>query len=540
MVKEKEFKIVLKDYIQTYNKVRLDQNQIAKIINLIKGSASDEAFITASQMNDFYCSLPLEFDWINVNIFEKQIAGNQEKMSIQSTQIGQKVEEDLQKKLEQVKKKENKEEKKLSKNPNFLKIFIESADYKAQKKQRMPINFRSFFLNPTDGEINAFGGDEKKPIQLKSNLDEKGEGPLTLSFGGETIMMHCALIIDETVIRLEGKTKEGPEKLRIYFELDYWFGYYEEEDVLKNMNVFLKIVGNDVVGISTDDKGVACWQGTLEKKELRIKKKYIDKHEVSYEGFLKGAAGSSEIKGNWSYQDTDGIFYLSQQLFLESDEDDEFDLDAWDESSESNEQGVERNLEESVREIEGREAFATCHQGHPLQWTKIHLQGLYSCDNCNRCIDLSTSRWHCKNCDFDICGICKKAPLDEIEEEEPFVSCNRGHPLNWTENSGYREGIYQCDNCMENKMLSMGRWHCSKCKYDICGKCRKLPFENAQTCGENHILNWSVSQGNYPIPLYECNICSRSGKSTLKGRWHCSECCFDLCPKCRPKEDSNY
>ena len=86
------------------------------------------------------------------------------------------------------------------------------------------------------------------------------------------------------------------------------------------MNVFLKIVGNNVVGLSTDTIGVACWQGTLKNKNLNLKKKYLDKHVVIYQGGLKEAAGSSEIKGKWNYGEYKGDFYLSQQLLNEEEE----------------------------------------------------------------------------------------------------------------------------------------------------------------------------------------------------------------------------
>lgn len=425
-------------------------------MNLIKGTdPTNEGFINASQVNDFYCSLPLEIDWMNVTTAEKEITDEQNQRVVQAAQIRQKVEEDLQKKVEKVKETENDEEKKLSQNSNYLKIFIQSADYKAQKKQEIPMNFRSFFMNPTDGEIVAFGGDEKKPIRLKGNLDENGSGTLTFVFGEEKIEMQCSLIVEETTIRLEG-TKQK-RKIRIYFELDYWFGYYEEEGTPENMNVFLKIVGNNVVGLSTDTVGVACWQGTLKNKNLNLKKKYLDKHVVIYQGGLKEAAGSSEIKGKWNFGEYKGDFYLSQQLLNEEEEENE---DAEEEAA------------------------------------------------------------------------------NEEEEGETFVNCAEGHPLKWA-TSSYSGGAdsYGCDNCGEGGNTSTGRWHCSKCKYDICGKCRKIPLEHAKKCKNNHVLTWSAAQGNYICPLYNCDVCRDSHKSTSKGRWHCSKCSFDLCPNCRGREE---
>ena len=469
-MKEQVFQINLKEYIDAYHKVQLNKSQVSKIMNLIKGTDPSNAdYINASQVNDFYCSLPLEIDWTNVTTAEKEITVEQKKRVVQATEIRQKDEENLQKKIEKVKKIENDDEKKLSKDPNYLKIFIESADYKTKSKQRIPISFRSFFLNPADGEIAAFGGDENKPISLSGNLDGKGSGPLTLVYGEKTIEMESSLIVKETTIRLQGK-HEG-KKIRIYFELDYWFGYFEEEGNPQNMNVFLKIVGNDVVGLSTDSEGVACWQGSLKSNRLNIKKKYIDKHVMTYQGDLKGWMGSLEIKGKWNYERNDGDFYLSQQFFIDEDDDeDEDDFMFGNDSSEEVEKDEENRRSEKVGEPE--------------------------------------------------------------EDEETFVSCDRGHHLKWSNSSN--RGGYACENCMDNGEESAGRWHCKNCNYNICGLCRKIPLENAKRCKNNHILVWNAS--NDPYPAFDCDICRRS-KMSLKGRWHCSQCTFDLCHKCREREE---
>ena len=459
----------MKEYIATYYKVQLNEIQVSQIMNLIKGTdPTNEGYINASQVNDFYCSLPLEIDWTNLTTSEKEVNDEQKQRVVQPTEIRKKVEENIQKKIEKVKKIENDDEKKLSKDPNYLKIFIESVYYETKNKQKIDLSLGSFFLNPTDGKIAAFGGDENKPISLSGNLDEKGTGLLTLVFGEEKIEMQASLIVEETTIRLQGKHEEN--KIIIFFKLDYWFGYFEKEGIPQNMNVFIKIVGNDVEGLSTDSEGVACWQGTLKNNRLNIKQKYINKHVRTYEGDLKGRVGSPEIKGEWNNGKNNGDFYLSPQFFNVEEFGEDKDEKKYGNESEEVKKNEENRRSEKVGELK--------------------------------------------------------------EEAEKIVKCDRGHLLKWS-NSRNRV-VYACDKCMDKGDETAGRWHCLDCDYNVCGFCRKIPLENAKKCKNNHILVWTVS--NDPYPTFCCDIC-RCSKISLKGRWHCSQCKFDLCHKCRGREE---
>ena len=163
-----------------------------------------------------------------------------------------------------------------------------------------------------------------------------------------------------------------------------------------------------------------------------------------YQGYLKGAVGSSEIKGKCSYGKSEENFYLSQHLLLESD-DDEFE-DSSDQAGKSDLRRGEGKEEESGEAMKGREAFVNCSQGHTLQWTNSSHPGghSYGCNNCRKSgYDTSAGKWHCSRCKYDICGNYRNKSLNEVEEEEeeePFINCAIGHHLKWVVNLEYPEG----------------------------------------------------------------------------------------------------
>lgn len=171
--------------------------------------------------------------------------------------------------------------------------------------------------------------------------------------------------------------------------------------------------------------------------------------------------------------------------------------------------------------------------------------------------------------------------------------CSQGDPLEWTP-TGYPSGKFICDLCKSEKDCLPNRWHCSRCKYDVCAACmpgplpQQMPYQPGQMpsyqvpggtmpsgpipirtlpmqlkpgqvfggkiipeqpglphsawqpappvsrCNNSHPLQWN-DKSNYAAGKYVCDKC-RSSLDCDKGRWSCSECEYDLCPDCKTKE----
>lgn len=81
----------------------------------------------------------------------------------------------------------------------------------------------------------------------------------------------------------------------------------------------------------------------------------------------------------------------------------------------------------------------------------------------------------------------------------------------------------RCDICGQLPKLK-----CSLCKFVLCGDCR--------ICLKKHFLVKIVELfkacTSYYNNGYKCDTCQESKTVDDDGIWHCTECKYDICPKC--------
>ena len=178
-----------------------------------------------------------------------------------------------------------------------------------------------------------------------------------------------------------------------------------------------------------------------------------------------------------------------------------------------------------------------CTQSHKLQWTDDrtidYFGNKYRCDLCGSVYFCDSKRWWCKICSYDLCPSCRPYKPPSPSPSPPLSSslsktCDNGHELAWrTEDYDLSPG-YICNGCTARLPCRSGRWQCPLCKYDLCPYC-----STNLVCKNNHTLIWySKEREDYDYaPEYECNGCNSINESKL-GRWHCSDCFYNLCVNC--------
>lgn len=113
------------------------------------------------------------------------------------------------------------------------------------------------------------------------------------------------------------------------------------------------------------------------------------------------------------------------------------------------------------------------------------------------------------------------------------TTCEKGHPLVsqsfdelCQENDAYENG-YRCDVC-DGCYEGKSILHCSQCGFDVCPKC-------SNSCEEGHpLVKLTVDELCYEnseyINGYWCDLCGAHNDSGSV--CHCGQCCFDMCPEC--------
>lgn len=445
-ISQKKFENIFNDYLEGFKEVKLKPNELKKIITMIKGpDAKEEDEINARLVNQFFESLPLDVHWNNLGVIEKQVEIEQKKRETEIQQIREQAEKTLDDKVKKIESQSTDEEKSLEKNNSFIRYLVKQA-WIQTKQRKNDILFRNIFINAKKGDIQGFGGDKKSNFKLNGEIETQGKLKMELSYdNGTKTEIEGKIIIEETVISIQGKFKGG--KIKIILDLEYWFGYYEQDGDQTDMQTFLKIVGKNVSGISYDEVGLALWKGTLTTTDLNMKKSYVLKHDVKYSGKIKKKGTSTEIKGKWNIKELEDLFFLSHS-----------------------EGGEEEDCEENVEEEGNKSDFNKCANGHDLKWSKDgtnYNTEEYGCDNCGRDCKIAVGRWNCGKCQYDICPKCRAMP------EKDQKSCTKGHSLIWSNSQGnYPAPSYCCDACGRQGGTSKGRWNCSNCSFDLCSKCR--------------------------------------------------------------------
>jgi len=184
-----------------------------------------------------------------------------------------------------------------------------------------------------------------------------------------------------------------------------------------------------------------------------------------------------------------------------------------------------------------------CKNGHELIWTEKKTQEdltkkNFTCDICLNEKPIDTGSWNCPPDHYDVCLTCKK------KTESVIKTCTKGHELIWNVNKGnYTSEFYKCDVCQKRQLLiSVGRWNCPNCQYDLCHGCRK-PTDNVRNknpeavsqtspkCPKGHELQWN--EGCFYLSK-DCPICKTMNKGI--SRWRCDICQEKYCVGCKKPE----
>ena len=302
-----------------------------------------------------------------------------------------------------------------------------------------------------EGDVQIYGSSKKEgEFSIVGSISMEGKLVLKMEISdGKSFPANGKMESDnETDIQIRLKTQIG--NITIFLDMEYWFGYYVQSDDQHNMPCFLKVIGNEVCGYSSDVVGCALWKGTLKGKIFSVTKQYITQHNVKYQGTLTIEGAEKKINGKWSIKNASDEFYLSYHIGDNEDFDD--------------------NLDEEAPNAENDGGFQKCANGHKLVWSnkKGDYPDTYGCDNCGEERIVEQGRWSCPTDHYDICGACRKIP------QEATQKCSKGHQLEWSNQQGdYSSPIYACDPCRREAPIGKGRWHCKICKYDLCPKCRK-------------------------------------------------------------------
>lgn len=134
----------------------------------------------------------------------------------------------------------------------------------------------------------------------------------------------------------------------------------------------------------------------------------------------------------------------------------------------------------------------TCPLNHGLSLTEIHNSVKTKCNNCNQFV--TTSTWHCSECNYDICHLCKGEVL-----------CSDGHLM-----SGLSASRFKCDGCL--RVLDETSRSCGVCDVDLCEMCCKKYLDKSarrEFCCNGHEIKWRPKI---------INVCMMEGKKFEKTR----------------------
>jgi len=448
----KKFEPLFHDYIEIYKEVKFKPDSLKKIIDLIRGSSEqydEKELINAKQVNAFFENLPIDIQWDNENSYKKNVEEVIKQREVEVQQIVAHEEKELEEKVKKIEAAASDAEKKLMANADYFRFLVKSSSI-TKGKRKTEINIRNIFMKNDDGDVQIYGSSKKEgEFVLSGSIDKDGNFSLEMRIlNGDTFTTEGGMEVSETNLFIKLTNDIG--NIVILLDLEYWFGFYEQGGNNTNMDSFIKIIGNNVVGYSSDELGEALWHGKMKGDVFNANKHYITQHEVKYAGKIKRGGAQIEIRGIWVIGQSHDNFYLSHNC--------------GDADHEKPEEADEENNDEVDSELD------KCTNGHQLFWSA--QRGEYSpnffCDNCGDKRKVESGRWNCAKDKFDVCGTCKKIPESETKK------CPKGHQLEWNNKQGdYSRPAYICDPCRKEGKTSVGRWHCPICKYDLCQSCRK-------------------------------------------------------------------
>ena len=426
----------------------------------------NDGFVNAADVNTFFESLPLDFDWSAFDKIGQVIKKEQDLRELEKKQMNEKAREDFSKKILTMEVRESDEEKKLN-NEKYLRFLTTDCWMKKDGKKKNLV-VRNCFFRADNGKVQIYGRDKKSTREFKMQGAFKKDGTILLQLIYQEVKdpleIKGKIVVKESVIFIKGANESF--KIRISLDVDYWFGYYEDNDGPNDMPAFFKEVGPSFIGISFDKDGLALWTGKNKQLSWEMQKNYIGQSPIDFVGKIQEKRTGRSVNGRWKItNDNEGDFYLCQNaddIFGESDESFMSNNDSGNPFKDgSDEEESKANKEDSLN-------IEKCPQGHLLIWFDQSDNDFF-CDNCHRNFPKRCPAWKCKECDYDICPICRKIP------EEKAHHCSEGHELIWNNQQGhYPAPSYICNICNRSGRIPRGRWKCEDCEYDLCGRCREL------------------------------------------------------------------
>ncbi len=186
-----------------------------------------------------------------------------------------------------------------------------------------------------------------------------------------------------------------------------------------------------------------------------------------------------------------------------------------------------------------------CPKNHVLLWNvSTELAGdEYECKECKQAFRKDMGRWRCQECDYDICPSEKRpvallamcfVGVPEALRGKLLFCQDKKHPLIWSQNTvGYPSQSYTCSVCGQpERSLTVGRWTCGLCKYNVCPECRPAMRAYGR-CKTNHPLEWSTNPLGDDESTFRCVTC-KTAREYAEGRWTCARCKYSVCSNCRP------
>ena len=445
----KEFEPLFSDYIEIYKEVKLKPETLRKIINLMRGTAdpyNEAELINAKKVNSFFESLPLEAQWTNEVSLIKAIDESIQRRDVEVKKVFASEEKKLEEKINKIEGAATEEEKKLIADPDFIRFLTKKA-FIISEKEKTEIDIRNVFMRSNDGEVMIFGSSKKEgEFIINGTIDKKGSLTMEMKLAkGDPISAEGRMDYrdaDHPDLYMLLDTELG--KLKIYLDLEFWFGYSMKGDEMIDLRIWLKIIGNNFVGYSGAEVGDAVWTGTITGTEFKGVERYINEYYLDHIGVITNVGAGKEVKGKWVVNEEQGVwdeFYLSY---------------IWKKNSDK--------VEADDGKEEDMEPHEKCPKGHVLEWSWERVGNeRFWCDRCKENRSQENGRWTCQKDGVDICGACLKIP--KIANKK----CAFGHLLEW----GVRENRsqYECDVC-RRKGGEEKRWRCNNCNFEMCNECR--------------------------------------------------------------------
>lgn len=179
-----------------------------------------------------------------------------------------------------------------------------------------------------------------------------------------------------------------------------------------------------------------------------------------------------------------------------------------------------------------------CHEGHTLKTIEPRTGEDYRCCLCNKEGKNYLRRYYCEKCKKYFCKYCigvdYKRPKGRIGEADKNYQCCEGYKLRWTTEDIKESPAFKCIGCKVSFEPYCGRWHCEKCKRDVCGNCT-----TGLKCAQEHYMYFikdiHKAERETSSPLLYCDGCETEQEYT-DGVWNCNFCDFDLCTDCTHKK----